>query len=178
MARPVLNNLSSGSMSLSTSRACRATVLLDGPKLQSRLRQNRAKTYVDVICRLRVNGHQPDKEAPRELISAVGNEFGDLAIEQRPDGVIGQVTWLDAAGVYHMTSTVAVWDLSSRQWDEPSGFIFLIQDALGVYEPSQPMPSPLLERARSLALHPNYAFVELYADTLRAVASDGSVSVV
>jgi hypothetical protein len=36
---------------------------------------------------------------------------------------------------------------------------------------------PLFERARALALHPSYAFVEVYSDVLRAVSVDGSVAV-
>ena len=39
------------------------------------------------------------------------------------------------------------------------------------------MPS-LFERARSLAIHPAYALIEVYTNTLRAVAADGSVSVI
>ncbi len=36
---------------------------------------------------------------------------------------------------------------------------------------------PPFERARSLALHPSYALVEVYTDKLRAIARDGTVSV-
>ena len=36
---------------------------------------------------------------------------------------------------------------------------------------------PLFERARSLARHNTYRFIEVYADSLRAVSEDGSVSV-
>jgi hypothetical protein len=176
--RPVLNIGSSGSMNLSASTAGRTTVSLQGPRLHSRLRQKRAKPYVDAVSRVLVKAQQSDVEALKALISEIGNEFGDLAIEQRPDGIMGQVTRLDEEGVYHPTQTVAIWDLTSRRWDEPSGFVFLIQDAFAVYEAHQPMPNGLLERARSLALHSNYLLVELYADTLRAVCSDGSVSVI
>jgi hypothetical protein len=34
------------------------------------------------------------------------------------------------------------------------------------------------ERARCLALHPSYAFIEIFKDTLRAVFLDGAVSVI
>jgi hypothetical protein len=37
---------------------------------------------------------------------------------------------------------------------------------------------PLYERARALALHPSYLFIEIYPDTLRAISIDGSVSVI
>jgi hypothetical protein len=35
---------------------------------------------------------------------------------------------------------------------------------------------PLFEGARALALHPAYAFVEVYSDGCRAVSPDGTVA--
>lgn len=89
---------------------------------------------MDTFRRLRLNAYKPDSHALKDLIAVMQSEFGDLAIEQRPDRVMGQITELDTAGVYHDTTTVAIWDLSSRRWDEPYGFAFLIQDAYSVYE--------------------------------------------
>ena len=34
------------------------------------------------------------------------------------------------------------------------------------------------ERARALVLHPSYAFIEVYPDTVRAIGLDGTVSVI
>ena len=45
------------------------------------------------------------------------------------------------------------------------------------YQRHEPLP-PQLERARALALHPSYAFVEVYPTWLRAVRNDGDVTVV
>ena len=41
----------------------------------------------------------------------------------------------------------------------------------------EPLPDGL-ERARTLALHPQYLFVEVYPQSMRAVRADGSVNVV
>ena len=35
-----------------------------------------------------------------------------------------------------------------------------------------------MERGRSLALHPGYAFIEIYVDKLIAVADNGDTSIV
>jgi hypothetical protein len=45
------------------------------------------------------------------------------------------------------------------------------------FETHRPMAAPF-ERARCLALHPSYAFIEIFKDTLRAVFLDGAVSVI
>jgi hypothetical protein len=45
------------------------------------------------------------------------------------------------------------------------------------YESGRAMPS-LFERARALALHSSYAFIEVYPDVLRAISANGSVSVI
>lgn len=160
-----------------TSSAPRVASLMAGPQLEARLRQRRSKPYLEAMTRLRVNAHQPDRTALASLLTLIGKEFEDLAVEQRPYAIMGQVTSLDSAGQYHPTTTVAIWNLSSRRWDQPYGFDFLIEDAQAVYKREEPMPNELLERARTLALHRGYLGVELYADTIRAITTDGSVSV-
>lgn len=45
------------------------------------------------------------------------------------------------------------------------------------YKSFEALP-PLLERARSLALYPSYAFIEVYADKLIAVSPNGDTSMV
>jgi hypothetical protein len=90
------------------------------------------------------------------LIEAIANEFPELSIEQRPIGIVSQC-YLGAPYEVHIC-------------DLGGGIIEHFQ----IY---RPMP-PLFERGRSLALHPGYAFVEVYPDTLRAVSLDGAVSVI
>ena len=43
------------------------------------------------------------------------------------------------------------------------------------FKVGESMPTAF-ERARTLALHPSYSFVEVYTNTLRAIREDGSVS--
>ena len=45
------------------------------------------------------------------------------------------------------------------------------------YKSFESLP-PLLERARGLAIHGGYVFIEVYRDCLRAVKNDGTISVV
>ena len=45
------------------------------------------------------------------------------------------------------------------------------------YQKGEPLPDGM-ERARALAMHGAYAFIEVYSDILRVIGKDGSVAVV
>jgi hypothetical protein len=131
-------------------------VPLRGPQLLQRLRQTRSSAYVDAMKRLDVGAHHADRAALESLVAAIANEFPELGIEQRPLGIVSRC-FLGSPYEVHIC------DLGGG----------IVQH----FETFRSMP-PLFERARSLASHPAYAFIEVYADTLRAVSSDGSVSVI
>jgi hypothetical protein len=100
--------------------------------------------------------HHADRAGLESLLEAIANEFPDLGIEQRPIGIVSQC-YLGPPYEAHIC------DLSGG----------IIEH----FETYRAMPA-LFERGRALALHPAYAFVEVYTDTLRAVSLDGSVSVI
>jgi len=108
------------------------------------------------MTRLDAGTHQSDRAALESLIEAISNEFPELGIEQRPIGIVSQC-YLGEPYEVHIC-------------DLEGGII-------EHFETFQSMP-PLYERARTLALHPSYAFIEIYQDTLRAVSTDGAVSVI
>jgi hypothetical protein len=127
-----------------------------GPQLQMILRQKRSKQYLEAINKIDAGAHQSDRAALTSLIEAISAEFPELRIDQLPLGIVSRC-YLGSPFEVHIC------DLNG--------------DILEHFETFRSMPAPF-ERARSLALHPAYAFVEVYSDTLRAVASDGSVSVI
>jgi hypothetical protein len=106
--------------------------------------------------RLDAGTHHANRSALDALIEAIANEFPELGIEQRPIGIVSQC-YLGAPYEVHIC-------------DLGGGII-------EHFETFRAMP-PMFERGRMLALHPSYALVEIYPDTLRAVSIDGSVSVI
>jgi len=159
LARPILGTTHANSRLVATpdTRAAdRVTGGLSGAKLQQRLRNSRSKAYIDAARRLDAGTHHQDQAALDALVEAIASEFPELTIDQRPLGFVSRC-YLGAPYVVH------VCDLAGSIVEH--------------YESSRPMPAPF-ERARSLALHSAYAFVEVYADTLRAVSPDGSVSII
>ncbi len=129
---------------------------LSGPRLAARLRQKRSKSLLDQIGKIDAGHRHHDQQALDQLIAVIGAEFPDLTIEQRPLGIVAKC-YLGHPYEVH------VCDLAGGIVEH--------------FELGRSM-SALFERARSLARHSTYSFIEVYADTLRAVSEDGSVSVI
>ncbi|HKG13378.1 MAG TPA: hypothetical protein VKB12_08560 [Pyrinomonadaceae bacterium] len=129
---------------------------LAAPQLRQVLRRKRSRGYVEAYKAVDAGVHQSDREAFSSLLEAITNEFPELGVDQLPLGVVGRC-YLGTPYEVHVCSAGG--------------------EILEHFETSRPMP-PTFERARALALHPAYAFVEVYPDALRAVAQDGSVSVI
>lgn len=157
MARPILGTPHAAKLSTSAALPTapqRST--LQGPRLQQRLREKRSTKYLEAMTRLDAGAHHADRTAVESLVEAISNEFPELGIEQRPVGIVSQC-YLGAPYEVHIC-------------DLTGGII-------EHFETFRVMPA-LYERGRALALHPTYSFIEIYADTLRAVSLDGSVSVI
>lgn len=157
MPRPILGAPQAASTNLSAQPLIttpRAT--LQGAPLKQRLREKRSNAYLQAMTRLDAGEHAANKSELDALVEAIANEFPELGIDQRPIGFVSQC-FLGAPYEVHIC-------------DLAGGII-------EHYETYRAMPS-LFERGRALALHPSYAFIEVYPDSLRAIALDGSVSVI
>jgi len=128
---------------------------LSSPQVAQRLRKKRSPAYLESMQRLDAGTHQHDAAALQELLEALAAEFPDLGVDERPIGVI------------------------SKCFLGPPYEVHICDLAGGIIEHFQHWRSmpPLFERARSIAAHGAYAFIEIYVSTIRAVAADGSVSV-
>lgn len=158
MLRPILGTpiagKTTGRVEVCGTTAARSN--LKGPQLQKRLRETRSKSYLEAMERLDAGGHHTDRAALESLVETIASEFPELGIEERPMGIVCRC-YLGAPYEVHIC------DLSGG----------IIEH----FETFRSMPS-MFERGRTLALHPGYVFIEVYADTLRAVSPDGSVSVI
>jgi hypothetical protein len=117
--------------------------------LEARLREHRSPGYVDAMTGLDAADGAP-------AVAAIGAEFSDVVTDARPAGLVakcglGQTFEVHSLDLEHATA------VHVRAGEKlPGG----------------------LERARALALHPEYVFVEVYPDGMRAVRADGTVNVV
>jgi hypothetical protein len=106
--------------------------------------------------KLDAGGHATTREALDALLSAIRSELPELTIEHLPVGIVAKCY----LGPPHEVHTL-----------DRDGSI------IRHYKTFEPLPS-LMERGRSLALHPGYAFIEIYVDKLIAVADNGDTSIV
>jgi len=106
--------------------------------------------------RLDAGSHHEDRAGLDALVQAMASEFPELTIEQRPLGIVSEC-YLGPPYQVHIC------DLGGC----------IIEH----FERNRLMPNQF-ERARSLALHPSYAFIEIYIDCVRAVGLDGAISVI
>jgi hypothetical protein len=106
--------------------------------------------------KLDAGGHATTREALSALLSAIRSELPELTIEHLPVGIVAKCY----LGSPHEVHTL-----------DRDGSI------IRHYKTFESLP-PLMERGRSLALHPDYAFIEIYVDKLIAVADNGDTSIV
>lgn len=126
------------------------------PQLGKRLREKRSTVYVETFCRIDVGAYQSDRAALDSLLESISNEFPELGIDQMPLGIVSRC-YLGSPFEVHICNFNG--------------------EIIEHFETYRSMSAPF-ERARSLALHPAYAFIEVFSDTLRAITADGSVSVI
>ena len=135
--------------------AAAAKTHLSPAQVAQRLRQKRSSAYLERMQRLDAGTHQQDAAGLQALLDAIVAEFPELGVDERPLGVV------------------------SRCFLGPPYEVHICDLAGGVIEHFQHWHSmpPLFERARSIAAHGAYAFIEIYVSTIRAVTADGAVSV-
>ena len=157
MPRPIINLpgvRTSPTLTISTST--NQTVVLSKPELERRLRLKRSRAYIEAMTKLDAGCHIGDPNAINALIVAIQQELPEISIEKQPLGIIARCYLGDGHDVHTLDRTLSI---------------------LTHFKTYQPLPA-LLERARSLALHAEYSFVEVYVDSLRAVRSSGEVSAI
>lgn len=129
---------------------------LDGAALQARLRQKRSSAYVEAVTKLDAGGHVHNPAATQALIDAIRQELPDVSVDALPFGIVSRC-YLGAPYEVHTL------DCGGN----------IIQH----YKTHEGLPAPL-ERARSLALHPGYAFIEVYGTRLIAVSTSGQTALI
>lgn len=166
MARLLLNSstqtqeTSLTSQSTVKSRSASSIIHLSEAALGARLRQPRSIEYLEALTQIDSGGHIHDSQAVDKLVTLLHQEFPDIAIEDFPLGIVAQC-YLGAPFEVHTFDFAAALQISN---------------VIRHYKTFETMPD-LMEKARSLALNPAYAFVEVYTNKIIPVAFNRSVSI-
>lgn len=120
------------------------------------LRKNRSKEYMDSMKKLDAGGHVHNQQKVNDIVNVIHSEFPEVEIE---DVLLGCVSICYLGKPYDVHTL----DISGG----------IIEH----YKAGQTLPGGM-EKARGIALHGGYEFIEVYVDCCRAVSSTGMVSVI
>ncbi|WP_027395960.1 hypothetical protein [Anaerovibrio lipolyticus] len=125
-------------------------------RLDRLLRKKRSKQYIEAIHELDAGGHVMNQSKVDEIINKISLEFPELEMS----GILlGYVSKCYLGKPYEVHT------------------LDIIGGIIEHYKAGQPLPDGL-EKARGIALHGGYAFIEVYSDCCRAVSEDGTVAVI
>ena len=129
---------------------------IDKLSLDRLLRKSRSKEYMDAIHQLDAGGHVHNKKEVNEIINTIKSEFPDVDINGILLGFVAKC-YLGAPYEAHTLD--------------------LVGEIIEHYKLGETLPGGL-DKAKSIALHGGYDFIEVYTDCCRAISSNGSVSVI
>lgn len=129
---------------------------MDKMKLDRLLRQKRSKQYMDALHKLDAGGHVHNQYKVNAIIDKIKQEFPEVELA----GILlGYVSRCYLGNPYEVHTL----DLTGQ----------IIEH----YKAGQTLPNGM-EKARGIAMRGGYDFIEVYVDCVRAISSDGSVSVI
>ena len=129
---------------------------IDKLSLDRLLRKSRSKEYMDAIHQLDAGGHVHNIKEVNEIINTIKSEFPDVDINGILLGFVAKC-YLGAPYEVHTLD--------------------LVGEIIEHYKRGETLPGGL-DKAKSIALHGGYDFIEVYTDCCRAISSNGSVSVI
>ncbi len=132
------------------------TSQMDKLKLDRLLRKPRSKAYMDAIRRLDSGGKVHNQNKVDDIIGAIRAEFPELELS----GIL-----LGYVAVCYLGKPYEVHTLD------------ITGEIIQHFQTGETLPGGL-EKARGIAMHGNYEFIEVYSDCCRCVSSTGMVSVV
>lgn len=158
MPRPIINTstVPGANLSVGSARSSSLRASLTPAELDRRLRSKRTRTYVEAMTRLDAGTHHSSRASLEALLDAIRQEFPELQASDLLQGIVARC---------HLGAPYEVHTLDC------------VGDIVQHYKNHEPLP-PNLERARALALHPSYAFIEVHSSWLCAVRADGDVAVI
>jgi hypothetical protein len=108
------------------------------------------------MTRLDAGGVVASKQKVQELIDRIASEFPELAEIQLPLGIVSRCYLGEPYEIHSLDSRLEIIEHYKRGETAPNG----------------------LEKARRLALHPSYAYIEVYTNMMCAVTHTGEVSII
>ncbi len=141
---------------LSLAPVKKSSLKISAAELDSILRKKRSPSYIEAMSKLDAGGHVNNQDKVKSIIQKVVDEFPEIELGGLFLGTVSKCYLGEPYEVHTLD---------------------FAREIIEHFKGGETLPTGM-EKARSLALHGGYAFVDVYTDCCRAVSMDGSVSVV
>lgn len=128
----------------------------DKLRLDRVLRKKRSESYMKCMKNLDAGGHVRNQNQVNDIINIIVKEFPEVDLKGILKGIVSKCYLGDSYEVH-------ILDISGQIVEH--------------YKNGEILPNGL-ERARTIAMRADYAFIEVYEDCCRAVSFNGMVSVI
>lgn len=162
MPRPMMQsasrteNRTDNLMSLSGNRQAEKQMQMDQMTMDRLLRKKRSRQYMDAIRSLDAGGHVHNHDQVEKMIQELQKEFPEVQLK----GILlGYVSKCYLGKPYEVHT------------------LDLTGEIIEHYKSGQTLPNGM-EKARGIAVHGGYEFIEVYVDCCRAVNANGDVAVI
>ena len=132
----------------------KASSPLTKSQIQKLLRQKRSSSYIEALHQLDTGGHMPGTDALNKFIETIKSELPDIS-----NLLLGIVAKCYLGNPFEVHT------------------LQLMGGIVHHYKVGEPLPAAL-EKARSMAMHSSYEYIEVYSNYIVAVSSNGSTSLV
>ena len=129
---------------------------IDKLSLDRLLRKSRSKEYMDAIQQLDAGGHVHNHNKVSEIINTIKSEFPEVEMNGILLGLVAKCYLGDSYEAHTLD---------------------FIGESIEHYKRGETLPKGL-DKAKSIAIHGGYDFIEVYTDCCRAISSNGAVSVI
>ncbi len=152
MPRPMLNTKTDTQTGQAVRTMQKATLKTEPRLVRNTLKKKRSQEYVDTLSKL--DAHTGVKFKTQDMVDAIVGEFEEINLDGFLLGYVSKCYLGEDYEVHTLTMTLNI---------------------IEHYRKGQKLPDGL-EKARSLARNPNYAFIEVYIDRCIAIDKSGNPS--
>lgn len=156
MPKPMLNPYQSQKQTSHIMTSNLKQPQIDKLSLDRLLRKSRSKEYMDAIQQLDAGGHVHNHNKVSEIINTIKSEFPEVEMNGILLGLVAKCYLGDSYEAHTLD---------------------FIREIIEHYKRGETLPKGL-DKAKSIAIHGGYDFIEVYTDCCRAISSNGAVSVI
>lgn len=169
MPKPIINNNQKIQQTFSADISFQERNTFKSSELA--FREKRPQNYINLMKNLDVEGSRISENKLKELIEQLQNAVPEVAFDETFIGVLGKCH-LGADYDVHTLSKKLIFGIDEATHQFGYGRMILKHFKRGESLPDS------LEKGRSLASNPSYAFVEIYTDKLIAIQEDGTTAII